>query len=200
MKITLAASDTEMADAWDRYCGDVEGVSVHRGSILDLSADAAVSPTDVFGFMSGGVSFAYVGRYGWKVQERLQSLIRARHHGQLLVGVAEIVATDDPHIPFLIAAPIVRTPTLLQGSVNAYLAARAVLLLATEGRFMDGSPVASVVSSIAFPGLGTGGARLGHSACARQVRAAIDEVLLGRSPFPQSTDDVIKREGALAAD
>jgi O-acetyl-ADP-ribose deacetylase (regulator of RNase III) len=204
MKIILTATDPVLEDAWKRFCGDFQDVTVHSGSILDLSCDAVVSPTDVFGFMTGGVNFGYVARYGGKVQERLQELIRTRHHGQLLVGAADIVPTDNPRVPFVIAAPITRAPAILRGSVNAYLAARAALLLVKEGCFrtgsLEGSPVASVVSSIAFPGLGTGGARIGATTCARQVRAAIDEVVRGQLTFPRSSTEVMVREEALAAE
>ena len=34
------------------------------------------------------------------------------HHGELLVGAAEVVETDNPDLPFLIAAPTMRVPTI----------------------------------------------------------------------------------------
>lgn len=94
MKIVLAAVDQPLADAWRRFCSDLEGVRVHEGSILEVRCDALVSPANSFGFMDGGIDALYSQRFGWKVQERLQELIRARHHGELLVGAAEIVPTD----------------------------------------------------------------------------------------------------------
>ena len=39
MKIILSAVEPALADAWEKFCGDVEGVEVHRGSILDLRCD-----------------------------------------------------------------------------------------------------------------------------------------------------------------
>ena len=36
MQIILSALDDELANAWDRFCADLSGVRVHRGSILDL--------------------------------------------------------------------------------------------------------------------------------------------------------------------
>ena len=44
MKIILSAVETELADAWERFCGDLAAVEVHRGSLLHLSVDAVVSP------------------------------------------------------------------------------------------------------------------------------------------------------------
>lgn len=193
MNIILTSVEEGLANAWKRFCGDLPFVTVHRGSIFDLSCDAVVSPANSFGFMDGGIDMLYTQHFGWHVQERLQEAIREEHHGELLVGAAEIVETDDLDLPFLIAAPTMRVPTILRDSVNPYLAARAALLLVTHDTFTQGTyageKIADFVDSIAFPGLGTGVGRVGPNTCARQVRAAIDNVLLGREVFPVSWVD-----------
>ena len=204
MKIILSAVETELADAWQRFCGDLDFAEVHRGSILQLSCDAVVSPANSFGFMDGGIDMLYSQHFGWQVQERLQKLIRHQHHGELLVGAAEIVETDSLQVPYLIAAPTMRVPMILENSVNPYLAARAVLLLIKEGTFasghLQGEPVASFVESVAFPGLGTGVGRVSPNTCARQVRAAIEDVFLGRNEFPKSWADAQRRHQQLYTD
>src|SRR5215467_9083102 len=129
MNIILSSVESELADTWQQFCGDIEFVTVHRGSILELSCDAVVSPANSFGFMDGGIDMLYSQHFGWHVQERLQKLILDHHHGELLVGAAEIVETDNPRIPYLISAPTMRVPMILGNSVNSYLAARAALLL-----------------------------------------------------------------------
>ena len=118
MNIILTSVEPELADAWERFCGDLAFVTVHRGSIFDLSCDAVVSPANSFGFMDGGIDMLYTQYFGWQVQERLQEAIRERHHGELLVGQAEIVETDNPDLPFLIAAPTMRVPMILRDSVT----------------------------------------------------------------------------------
>ena len=55
LKIILTAVDDGLADAWERHCGDVDNVVVHRGSIFDVTCDAVVSPANSFGFMDGGI-------------------------------------------------------------------------------------------------------------------------------------------------
>lgn len=55
MKLFLAAVEPPLAEAWEHICGDVECVTVHRGSILDLTVDAVVSPANSFGIMDGGI-------------------------------------------------------------------------------------------------------------------------------------------------
>lgn len=190
MKIILVSIDEALANAWEQFCGNLEMVTVHHGSIFQVACDAVVSPANSFGFMDGGIDMQYSQRFGWHVQDRLQSLIRERHHGELLVGAADMVETDFPQIPYLIAAPTMRIPMILRDSVNAYLAARAVLLLVKYGVMQSGNrkgtPIKDLVSAVAFPGLGTGVGRLGPNRCAHQVRVAIEEVLLEERSFPRT--------------
>ncbi len=191
VEIILAARDRELADAWRRQCGDLESVRVHEGSIFDVAADAYVSPANSFGFMDGGIDMAYTQRFGWEIQERLQQVIRDRHHGELLVGDAEIVETGLSRPYFIIAAPTMRVPMPLGETINPFLAARAVLRLIMHGVFsppavLAGEPIRSAVQTVALPGLGTGIGRVPADICARQVRAAIEEVVLGKLEFPTS--------------
>jgi O-acetyl-ADP-ribose deacetylase (regulator of RNase III) len=204
MKIILAAVETDLADAWERHCGDLECVSVHRGSILDVPCDAVVSPANSFGFMDGGIDSLYSHHFGWEVQERLQELIRTRHHGELLVGSAELVETGHARIPFLIAAPTMRVPMILRDTVNPYLAARAVFRLIRHGVVPSGSlaesPLASIVATVAFPGLGTGVGQVDPDTCARQVRTAIEDVVLGAHRFPRTWAKAQRKHQLLYTD
>jgi O-acetyl-ADP-ribose deacetylase (regulator of RNase III) len=187
MKIYLTAVERELSNAWRRFCSDLDFVEIYEGSIFDVPCDAVVSPANSFGFMDGGIDHLYSRRFGWEVQERLQNIIRELHHGELLVGAAEIVETHS-HIPFLIAAPTMRVPMILRDSVNPYLAARAVFMLVKNGYFRAGDfkgvKVSDAVKSIAFPGLGTGIGQIGPDVCAHQVRTAIEDVVLESRPFP----------------
>ncbi len=204
LNIVLASVEPDLADAWERACGDLERVLVHRGSILDVHCEAIVSPANSFGFMDGGIDHLYSRHFGWHVQRRLQEAIRTEHHGELLVGQAEVVATDDARIPFVIAAPTMRVPMILRDTVSPYLAARAALLLIKHNRFREGpfagDAVASVVRTVALPGLGTGVGRVGADVCARQVRAAIEEVVLDRTAFPQTWAEAQSRHQLLYGD
>jgi O-acetyl-ADP-ribose deacetylase (regulator of RNase III) len=190
-EIILAAVDDELESAWRRHCGDLEIVRIHRGSILEVECDAVVSPANSFGFMDGGIDAAYTRAFGPRVQKRLQKIIAEKHQGELLVGTAEIVHTSHKDIPYLIAAPTMRVPMILENTVNPYLAARAVFLLIMYGTFpygvaLAGKPVRNMVGRVAFPGLGTGVGRVPPEICARQVRAAIEDVCMFKRVFPDS--------------
>src|SRR5262249_474085 len=153
-----------------RLCGDLDFVTVHRGSILDVECDAVVSPANSYGFMDGGVDALYLDHFGADIQARLRRQILDHHHGELVVGHADIIETGDDKIQFLIAAPTMRVPMNLGETVNPYLAARAVFVLITHGRFssgtFDGERVSSRIETIAMPGLGTGVGKVGPNTCA----------------------------------
>jgi O-acetyl-ADP-ribose deacetylase (regulator of RNase III) len=202
MEIILTSMDAMLAEAWEYYCEDLQGVSFYRGSILEVECDAVVSPANSFGFMDGGIDMAYSLHFGWDVQERLQTIIREKYHGELLVGQAEIVPTEDKAIPYLIAAPTMRVPMVLSAaSVNPYLAARAVLLLVKYGIFeqgpLQGQPIAQTVQRVAFPGLGTGVGQIDPKICAIQVRQAIEEIVFGQTKFPKSWVQAVRSHQLL---
>ena len=204
MDIVLAALEHGLAAAWTTLCGTLPGVTVHHGSILDVPCDAVVSPANSFGFMDGGIDAAYLHRFGRGLQHRVQSVIHSRHHGELLVGQADVVPTDDPSIPWLVVAPTMRVPMILGDSVNPYLAARATLLLLAHGRFAHGpctgEPIGDHIRTVAFPGLGTGVGRVPWSVCARQVAAAISDVLIAPPSFPDSWAEASERHQLLYTD
>ena len=97
-----------------------------------------------------------------------------------------------------------RVPMVLSETINPYLAARAALLLIKHGIVpsgaLAGEPVAAAVQSVAFPGLGTGIGRVEPASCARQVRSAIENVILARSHFPQSWSEAQQRHQRLYSD
>ncbi|MEC7382108.1 MAG: macro domain-containing protein [Cyanobacteriota bacterium] len=203
MEIILTSLDPQLTKAWKTFCGDVEGVEIHKGSILEVDCDAIVSPANSFGFMDGGIDAVYTNHFGKQLQQRVQQRIKEVHHGELLVGQADIFPTDGSPA-FLIVAPTMRVPMILRDSVNAYLAARAVLLLVKHGVFSTGpdqdTPIAQKIKRVAFPGLGTGVGQISGATCAHQVRMALDEVLLGKHDFPATWADAQARHQLLYTD
>jgi hypothetical protein len=91
MKLILAAVEEPLAKAWEeRFCGELEFVSVHRGSILDVQCDAVVSPANSFGFMNGGIDLLQMHYVGADIQMRVRRQIFDQHAGELLVGAPDI--------------------------------------------------------------------------------------------------------------
>lgn len=186
MQIVLAAVDDDLVRAWESTCGDIENVTIYHGSIFDVKCDAIVSPTNSFGFMESDLDFEIAQFFGGQVQERLQKLIMNRHYGELLVGMAELVETDHAEIPYLIAAPIMRIPTILRQTVNVYLATRAILTFVKFGTVPDGTPVKHIIETIAIPGMGMGLGQVPPDICALQMKVALQDILLSQYKFPKS--------------
>lgn len=204
MQIKLCAIDEPLAHAWEQYCGDLDFVSVEYGSILDVECDAVVSPANSFGFMDGGIDAVYMEHFGKDIQLAVRRQIYDFHAGELVVGTADIVETGNQNIPFLIAAPTMRVPMVVEKSPNAYLAARAIFLLLKNGRFssgeLRGEAISHHVQTIAIPGLGTGVGRIGFETCARQVREAINHVILEEYQMPKTWAEASERHQLLYTD
>jgi len=122
---------------------------MHVGDILENNVDSFVSPANSIGNMDGGIDRYYSETFGWDLSERLKEKINNRNfYGELLVGEALVVETNNENFPFMISAPTMRTPRILgdAGSENVFLATRAAMTAAYEYGF----------NSIAIPGMGTG--------------------------------------------
>lgn len=177
LRLVLCAVEEPLAEAWEAAVDGRPEVFTHRGSTLDVPADAVVSPANSYGWMRGGIDAVYARAFP-SIEQHVRSAVLAYHGGELPVGQAVIVPTDFPVPPWLISAPTMREPgeVLPPDTVHPYLAARAVFRLWRDGRLEDDRPVQAVVSTIALPGLGTGVGGVPPSVCARQVMAAWDEI------------------------
>jgi O-acetyl-ADP-ribose deacetylase (regulator of RNase III) len=177
MQIYLVAIHSDLADAWERAFSGVEEVTIKRTSIFDLKADAIVSPANSFGFMNGGIDFSISKNLGWHIEKRLQKRIREEFFGELLVGQATVVETDQENFPYLISAPTMRTPVTLRRTPNVYLAMKAILTLVKYGKTETGDKLSTVIKTIAIPGLGTGVGQVLPKVCAMQMRIAWEDVM-----------------------
>lgn len=203
-KLVLVSIEPGLTKAWQTFCGDLPNVEVVEGNVLDVECDAVVSPANSFGFMDGGIDGLYLDHFGRDIQTSVRRQIYDHHGGELLVGDADIVATGDASIPYLIAAPTMRVPMKLGDSVHPYLAARAVFRLVTSGRFtggeQDSRPVAEVVTRVAMPGLGTGVGGIGANTCASQVATAYCDIVLDEFEMPKTWAEASERHQLLYTD
>jgi O-acetyl-ADP-ribose deacetylase (regulator of RNase III) len=132
-------------------------VEVALGSIVVQPASAAVSPANSFGFMDGGVDWAYLQYFGADLQTRVQMLIRLQEFQELLVGSAIVAPTYHDAIPFLIVAPTMRVPKAITDPADVMLATRAAVRIACNFRF----------DHIVMPGMGTGCGQMRPDVAAR---------------------------------
>lgn len=178
MRIDLTYRDSALGDAWRVHFADTDGINLVSGDITKTDCVAIVSPANSFGFMDGGLDAALSDRFGWLLQDVVQSKIAKRPLGELLIGEAIIVETNDHTTPWLIVAPTMRVPMSFNvaTSVNAYLAMKAILSAAMSHPDID---------SVAIPGLCTGVGRMPVATASGQMWHAYNEVFMGNQPrFP----------------
>jgi O-acetyl-ADP-ribose deacetylase (regulator of RNase III) len=146
----------------------------HR-SVLDRPVDAVVSPANSFGFMDGGVDWAYLQFFGMELQTRAQMIIRLQQFQELLVGSAVVVPTYNEAIRFLIVAPTMRVPKIITDPADVMLATRAAIRMACNFRF----------DHIVMPGMGTGCGQVAPDIAVRAMRAGIEAGLrdIPRRPY-----------------
>lgn len=170
-------TNAQVTEAWNTVFAGIPEITILNDSIFNHPCDALVSPANSFGYMNGGIDFAISKNLGWHIEKRLQAIIREKYYGELLVGQAEIVATDHASFPYLISAPTMRTPMTIHRTPNIYLCMKAILTLAQHGRLADGEPMRNTVKTIAIPGLGTGVGQMPPLLAARQMRIAWEDVM-----------------------
>ena len=154
----------------------------HR-SVLDRPTAAVVSPANSFGFMDGGVDWAYLQFFGGQLQTRVQLVIRLQKFQELLVGDAIVVPTYHELIRFLIVAPTMRVPKIITDPADVMLATRAAVRMAWNFRF----------DHIVMPGMGTGCGQVRPDIAARAMRAGIEAGLRDTPRRPYSWREAQER-------
>ncbi len=204
MKFHFRDRNSGMAVAWKAVFRSTPDITISLGDIFaeDVpAADAIVSPANSFGFMDGGIDMVYSQYFGWDVEKRLQLLLQKEHDGMLPVGQAVIVKTGreerDPteppvvfnsqisegaktiackRFPYLISAPTMTIPMTITGTINAYLAMRAVIRavkahnLKVARNELDDTH--TCIETILCPGLGTAIGKLPYEIAAVQMYEA----------------------------
>jgi O-acetyl-ADP-ribose deacetylase (regulator of RNase III) len=171
LRVTLCDIDAALVEAWRSAFDHIDAVTVVRQPIFECTGDAIVSPANSFGYMDGGIDLVYSQHFGWHVEDRVRQRILDEHDGELIVGTALVVPTDDAQIPYLISAPTMRVPMVVAQRVNAYLAFRAALKVARQHPDIE---------HVICPGLGTGVGQLPPQRCARQMVMAWANIIEGQ--------------------
>lgn len=177
LRIELVDLSSELVHAWQSAFRPFSNVHAYQGSILEVSTDALVSPANSFGYMDGGLDLLLSEHFGWDLEDRVRAVLLADHDGELPVGEAIIVPTNNERVPWLVSAPTMRVPMTVADTANAYLAMRGILRAI---RKHNRENPAQQISSVACSGLGTGTGFMPPERCARQMRYAYDVCVLGQ--------------------
>lgn len=186
MTIQLIDRNEEMCNQWKSYFEGIDDVIVHQGDFFSLPTDCVVSPANSFGFMDGGLDAAITAKLGRGVQNRIQDRLKQSRMGELLVGQAMLVESDNKEIPYCISAPTMRVPMILKNTPNVYLAAKAIFALIKDIEDAMYLGNCEDIDTITISGLGTGVGQVPYDICAKQMKIAYDEVYLEKY-VPQPT-------------
>ena len=180
LQILLRDKNINLANAWSKEFKGYQNVKISCGDIFALSADAIISPANSFGFMDGGIDLIYSVHFGWGLQNVLQNKIRSCFNGELPVGLATIVETNNDKIKYLVSCPTMRVPEDVSNTVNAYLAFRAGLIEVINFNKDNNEKITSILC----PGLGTLSGMLPETICAKQMKYAYDSIIGRKNEFP----------------
>jgi O-acetyl-ADP-ribose deacetylase (regulator of RNase III) len=178
LSLILCDNALPIVEAWRAYFDGFPNIEIVCDDFANQEADGLVAPANSFGRMDGGLDAEIVGLLGEDVESDIQRIIRDRHEGELLVGLAEVVITGHPQFPFLIVAPTMRVPQNIARTAHAYLAFRAALRAVRDFNALHGGPIETLL----VPGLGTANGFMPPLRAARQMRAAYDAVIFGAPP------------------
>jgi O-acetyl-ADP-ribose deacetylase (regulator of RNase III) len=192
-KFILFDRNQEMIDSWSEFFKNESDIEIVLGDFDSIKCDAIVSPANSFGFMDGGIDFAIIQKLGWGLQKKLQEQIRNLPEGELLIGNALIIETDNENIPFLISAPTMRIPTNynIATSINAYLAMKATLIKAINH---------DKINTVAIPGFCTGTGGMNKRIAAKQMYMAYKEIVKEERLLFSSFKDAQKHHLELNTD
>lgn len=168
---------TNVGDGTDEIARGIN-VDVHVGSIEDvlprLAAGAFITAGNSFGIMDGGIDLA-VRRLFPDVQAGVLQAVHERG-GFVPVGDSVVVPTQRHWCPYLIYTPTMMVPELVHG-YNAFLAFHNGLVRA---QWLG-------LESVAASGFATATGGFTPEACAKQMRVAIDFLMM--PPLPGDDND-----------
>ncbi|ECP5789991.1 phage tail protein [Salmonella enterica] len=176
MKLILSAPEPAMAAAFECYFQNTDNVEIIPGPFETIPEfDCMVSAANSFGLMDGGVDAAITTYFGTQLQRRVQKYIIQEYLGEQPVGTAFITETGDGEHPWLIHAPTMRVPLIIDGTDAVYNATRAALLAI----FQHNKSVAEYkkIKSVVFPAMGAGCGQVPPDSVARQMKLAWDSFI-----------------------
>ncbi|EBO8547877.1 phage tail protein [Salmonella enterica subsp. enterica serovar Senftenberg] len=171
IKLILSAPEPAMAAAFECYFQNTENVEIIPGPFETIPEfDCMVSAANSFGLMDGGVDAAITTYFGTQLQRRVQKYIIQEYLGEQPVGTAFITETGDGEHPWLVHAPTMRVPLIIDGTDAVYNATRAALLAI----FQHNKSAAEYkkIKSVVFPAMGAGCGQVPPDSVARQMRLA----------------------------
>ena len=176
IKLILSAPDPRISAALERHFSDdknVEIISKPFETIPDF--DCMVSAANSFGLMDGGVDAAITAFFGRQLMTRVQQRIVDEYLGEQPVGSAFVIGSGNDKHPWLVHAPTMRVPLIIDGTDAVYLATRAALLAIYHHN--KTSPEHNKIWRVIFPAMGAGCGQVSPESVAAQMKLAWRSVI-----------------------
>ena len=168
LEITLCDQQPELVREWEEHFRDHPEVEIRLGDLMDVYADAYVSPANGHGWMDGGIDLELRARFmAGGIETKVQEAI-SEFGSPLPVGQALIVETEDEDVPYMVVAPTMEVPSYVGISSNAYKAMSALLKAISKFNATG----EDVINSVAVPGLCTGVGGMEPQVAALQMHQA----------------------------
>lgn len=202
VSLTLCDRSLDLVQAWRRYFPLESGVRIVNQNILTLDVDTLAVPANAFGFTDGGVDDK-IGMtiskeiFDWRLQEKLCTIIEREHGGELLVGQALVVPTGSNRFRYVIVVPTMRVPRDVSGSVNAYLAMRAILRTIDGFNHTKRGQPSERIGAVAIPGLCTGTGKMPAERAAYQMWMAYRSIILGGLEWAKTLEAQIEHDRTM---
>ena len=176
IKISICDQNPDLIRVFVQIFANEDHVEILQGNLLNLKADALISPANSFGDMSGGLDKTIDDFYFGRAQEKVQTLIQKEYFGEMPVGVAEILPMANRQFPFLIIAPTMRIPGNVARTINAYLSMRAIVVAIQKHNQRSQEKI----KHIALSALCTGVGGMHFQESAEQMHTAVQQILTGQ--------------------
>jgi O-acetyl-ADP-ribose deacetylase (regulator of RNase III) len=131
VRIIFTDTNEAVIEALRSQFYDVVEANFHVGRFEEVDDwECVVSPANSYGIMDGGIDLAIRQFFGMRLQHEVQEMIDRKWGGEQPVGTCEIVDGGRQFAPnrFVAHAPTMRVPQNIQGTLNAFLAMRAMLM------------------------------------------------------------------------
>jgi len=171
---SICAYTPIISDALSEEFLEIDQVEIIEGNIFDLNCMALVSPANNFGDMSGGLDKIIDDFYQNKAQTLVIKTIQRKFFGELPVGNAIIINMKTEKFSNLIVSPTMRIPGNINGTINVYLAMRALLVALAK----HNSNTTNKIQSVAIPSLGTGIGGMSAKKSAQQMKTAFKNIVM----------------------
>lgn len=174
-KLVLCDPNRGLCDELEKYF-QFPDVEVVCDVFQNIEFDCVVSAANSFGLMDGGIDGAIIDHFGLQLQTKVQRAIIRDYAGEQPVGTSMVLSVDGTYpVKYVAHTPTMRIPASIDGTENAYLAMKAVLMAVQKHNL-----VTHDIHRVVCCGLGTLTGGLSHKKAAQQMALAYAYFILPR--------------------